>query len=160
MAAHGDTQDEKDNTAYRVTVQNVTGHTTLGRGNTVTGSIGAPARAESQVTQDQLDALRREFDRVRELVEQLDDAGEREKGAAVDRLEELQAAVTDGEPDVRTMGRVRTWFAEKLPAALGAVTDLLMLPTVALLAQAAGDEVAAGFDALLQSFGAASPGES
>ncbi|WP_432073883.1 hypothetical protein [Streptomyces wuyuanensis] len=160
MVSHDGSREEKDDTTYKVTVRNVTGHTTVGRDNRVVGGIGAPAGSVSQVTETQLAELRAEFVRVRELVEGLDDAGEREKGAAVDRLEELEAAVTDGEPDVRTMGRVRTWFAEKVPAALGAVTALLLHPTAALLVQAAGEDVAAAFDGLLQNIGpATAPGE-
>ncbi|WJV47322.1 hypothetical protein [Streptomyces flavofungini] len=151
--------DEKGGTTYKVTVRNVTGHTTTGSRNTVVGSVNAPAEPAARVAEAQLEELRGEFARVREFIEGLDGAGEREKGAAVDRLEELEAAVTDDEPDVRTMGRVRAWFAEKLPAALGAVTALLLHPTAALLVQAAGEDVAAGFDGLIQSVGVSSPSE-
>ncbi|KUF19372.1 hypothetical protein [Streptomyces silvensis] len=155
MVSHGDPQGG-DDTTYKVTVRNVTGHTTVGRNNRVVGNIGTTTEAASEVTEVQLEALRREFAGVRELIENLDGVGEREKGAAVDRLEELEAAVTDDEPDVRTMGRVRAWFAEKLPDMLDTVTGLLLHPTIALLATAAGDEVAAGFGGLLESFGASS----
>lgn len=159
MVGHGDTRDDKDDSTYKVTVRNVTGHTTVGRDNRVVGDIASPGGPAVQVTEEQLRELRGEFAGVRELIERLDGVGEREKGAAVDRLEELQTAVTDDEPDVRAMGRVRAWFAEKLPEALDAVTGLLLLPTVALLAQAAGDETAAAFGGLLQGLGATSAGE-
>ncbi|MFH8797269.1 hypothetical protein [Streptomyces sp. NPDC017941] len=158
MASHGEPQDRDDST-YRVTVRNVTGHTTVGRNNRVVGGIGATAGQSSEVTEAQREELRREFAGVRQLIEDLDGVGEREKGAAVDRLEELEAAATDDEPDVRAMGRVRAWFAEKLPEMLETVTGLLLHPTIALLVQAAGDEAAAGFDGLTQTFGSFASGE-
>ena len=159
MVSHDGTQGEKDGVTYKVTERNVTGHTTVGKDNTVIGGIGTPADSACAVTEDQLSALRAEFARVRDFIEGLDGAGEREKGAAVDRLEELEETVTDSEPDVRTMAKVRAWFAQRLPAALEAVTSLLLLPTTALLAQAAGEEVAAGFDGLIQNLGATTSGE-
>ncbi|MFE3496275.1 hypothetical protein ACFXOS_24905 [Streptomyces sp. NPDC059175] len=159
MMSHDGAQGEKDKATYHVTVRNVTGHTTVGQGNRVVGGIGIQPDPAAPVTDGQLAALHAEFARVRELIEGLDGAGEREKGAAVDRLEELEEAVTDGEPDVRTMAKVRDWFAQRLPAALGAVTALLLHPTATLLAQAAGEEVASGFDGLLQSLGSTTSGE-
>ncbi|MGW7520488.1 hypothetical protein ACWGJ2_33400 [Streptomyces sp. NPDC054796] len=161
-AGDGRTRDEgggpdgADRPTYRVTARDVTGHTTVGDGNSVSGDIGASAGAARPVTQEDLAELRGAFARVHELLEGLDGIGERDKGAAADRLEELEAAVTDGDPDVPTMKRIRTWFATKLPAALGAVSALLLHPTAALLVENAGGDTVAAFGDLLRCM---APGE-
>ncbi|GFH36026.1 hypothetical protein [Streptomyces pacificus] len=159
MVDHVDTQGEENGTTYKVTVRNVAGHTTVGNRNRVSGGIGAPTGPDSAVTSEQVQELRDEFARVRGLIEEADGAGEREKGAAADRLEELEESITGDQPDVRTMTKVHAWFAQRLPAVLGAVSSLLLHPTAALLAQAAGEDVAARFGELLQSLGSAA-GES
>jgi hypothetical protein len=67
------------------------------------------------------------------------------KDAALERLEELGEAVTAEEPDLSTMEYVKGWFVKNQPGLAGAVTSVVVHPTVGKLVQAAGDALAAEF---------------
>jgi len=67
------------------------------------------------------------------------------KDAALERVEELEEAVTAEEPDLTTMEYVKRWFVKNLPGLAGAVTGVVVHPIVGKLVEAAGDALAAEF---------------
>ncbi len=67
------------------------------------------------------------------------------KEAALERMAELEEAITAPEPDLTTMEYVNNWFAKHLPALAGGVTSLVTHPVVTKMVEAAGDDLAAGF---------------
>jgi hypothetical protein len=66
-----------------------------------------------------------------------------EQGPALERLDELEEAVTAEEPDLTTVQYVKRWFLRKLPSMAGLVTALLVNPIVGKLVQSAGDAAVA-----------------
>jgi len=62
--------------------------------------------------------------------------------AATERVEELEEALTAGEPDLSTAQYVKGWFLKKLPTLAGLVTGVLVNPLVGKLVQSAGDAAA------------------
>jgi hypothetical protein len=67
------------------------------------------------------------------------------QGAALERVTELAEAVTAGEPDLATMEYVQRWFARQLPGLAGAVTGIVLHPTVGKLVAGAGAALAAEY---------------
>jgi hypothetical protein len=65
--------------------------------------------------------------------------------AALERVDELQQAVTDEKPDLTTMEYVRNWFAKNVPALAGAVTSVIVNPIVGKLVEAAGEAASEEF---------------
>lgn len=65
--------------------------------------------------------------------------------AALERLNELEEAVTTSKPDLSTMEYVKRWFSKNLPALSGAVTSVVIHPVVGKVVEAAGELVAADF---------------
>ena len=74
------------------------------------------------------------------------------KAAALERVTELEEAVTAEKPDLTTMGYVKNWFVKNLPSLAGAVTGLVVHPIVGKLVEAAGEMLASE---LKQYFGGA-----
>jgi uncharacterized membrane protein YgcG len=67
------------------------------------------------------------------------------KDAAIERIDELETAVTAKEPDLSTMEYVRNWFGKNAPKLAGAVTSVVIHPIVGKAVEAAGDLVSAEF---------------
>ena len=67
------------------------------------------------------------------------------KDAALERVDELEEAITAQEPDLPTMEYVKRWFVRNLPDLAGAVTSVVVHPIVGKLVEAAGDALAAEF---------------
>jgi hypothetical protein len=65
-----------------------------------------------------------------------------ERGAALERIDELQEAVTAAEPDLNTVQYVKQWFARKLPVVAGVVASILIHPLVGRLIERTGDAAA------------------
>jgi hypothetical protein len=59
--------------------------------------------------------------------------------AKVDRLQELDKAVTGRKPNLATLEYVRDWIGEHLPQLAGSVTALVFHPVVGKLVEAGGD---------------------
>lgn len=99
------------------------------------------------VTEADLEQLRTLFADARAvLAAQVDEA---DHAAAAERLDELEEAVTAGEPDLTTMAYVKAWFARRLPHLAGLVTSILVNPIVGKVVSSAGDAVAKEFQHLL-----------
>ncbi|MEO0456667.1 MAG: hypothetical protein AAF152_08795 [Cyanobacteria bacterium P01_A01_bin.114] len=67
------------------------------------------------------------------------------KGPALERLDELEEAVTAEQPDLTTMGYIKGWFVKHLPTLSGAVTSVVVHPIVGKLVEAAGTMAADEF---------------
>lgn len=65
-----------------------------------------------------------------------------ERPAALERLGELEEAVTAKQPDLTTVQYVKQWFARRLPAAAGLVASVLVHPLVGRIVERAGEKVA------------------
>jgi hypothetical protein len=99
------------------------------------------------VSEAERSGLRQEFSKVKDLIEtQCLEPGA--KQAALERLNELEIAVLEGTPQVKTLSKmeyVRDWFIEQLPGIAGAVSGLVVHPIVGRLVEAGGDALAAEF---------------
>lgn len=113
----------------------------IGKGISQT-KVSTPA--SYQVSEAELAKLHQEFSDLRAQV--LARVPENNRSAAMERVGELEEAVTAKEPDVTTMEYVKRWFAKYAPAIAGSVTGVLVNPIVGKLVQAAGDGVASEFN--------------
>ncbi|HEY9858370.1 MAG TPA: hypothetical protein V6D16_02610 [Candidatus Obscuribacterales bacterium] len=112
------------------------------QGGTIT--IGQAASvAQPQTTEAELLILQRMFESLKAKVEI--EAPPDKQPAALERLAELQDAVTAKKPDFSTMEYVKNWFVKNLPTLSGAVASLVFHPIVGKLVEAAGDEVVSEF---------------
>jgi hypothetical protein len=64
---------------------------------------------------------------------------------ALERVGELEEALSVSEPDLSTIEYVKKWFERHLPDLAGAVTGIIMNPIVGKLVGAAGDILALEF---------------
>lgn len=91
--------------------------------------------------------LRQEFSKIKGLIEaQGLEPGA--KQAALERLNELERAVLEGTPEMKTLSRmeyVRDWFIEQLPGIASMVSGLVVHPIVGRLVEASGEALAAEF---------------
>lgn len=60
---------------------------------------------------------------------------------ALEKVSELEEAITAKEPDISTMEYVKNWFGKNLPQLAGAVTGLVVNPIVGKLVEAAGETI-------------------
>ncbi len=67
------------------------------------------------------------------------------KESALEKVSELEQAITDKKPDISTMEYVRNWFVKNIPGLAGAVTGLVVNPLVGKLVEAAGETIAQEF---------------
>jgi hypothetical protein len=118
----------------------VSGQVAIGSG---INQVNVMGRTDPQVTQADLDELHEALAKVKAQVES--DAAPEKKAAALERLDELEEAVTAEKPDLTTMEYVKRWFARYLPELAGAVTGVIIHPIVGKLVEAAGDGLAAEF---------------
>jgi hypothetical protein len=91
-----------------------------------------------------------EFAELRQLLTALHtrvaaEAPVEKREAALERVAELEEAVTTPEPDLTTMEYVKQWFARHLPSLAGAVTSVVVNPIVGKLVGAAGDAAVSEF---------------
>src|SRR5579859_4773115 len=101
-------------------------------------------KESSQVSTDDLAALRSVLDQLRAQVESA--APPEKKVAALERADELSEAVTAEHPDVSTMEYVRGWFGKNVPSLAGAMASVLSHPLVVKVMQAAGNDVLTEFE--------------
>ena len=119
---------------------NVSGQVAVGQNITQAQTLGA---AEPVVTEADLAELRLA---LADLLTQVKaQASPEQKQAAVERVQELSEAVTANELDLSTMEYVKRWFVKNLPGLGGAVTSLILHPTVGKLVKASGDALATDF---------------
>jgi hypothetical protein len=100
-------------------------------------------KTTGNVTKAELEELHQLLATLRSQVEA--EAQPDKKGAALERVEELEQAVTDKKPDLSTMEYVRNWFVKNLPGLAGAVTSVVVHPIVGKLIEAGGDALVGEF---------------
>jgi hypothetical protein len=98
----------------------------------------------SSVTSQEMDELRNVLAELRNKI--ASEAPADKKDAALERIGELEQAVTEKKPDLSTMEYVRNWFVKNLPGVAGAVVSVVVHPIVGKLVEAAGDALTSDFN--------------
>lgn len=111
----------------------VPGQVAVGRTIAQTQHVGATA----QVTDAERAELHELFENVKAQVAKEAPAGR--DGPAVQRVEELEEALTAEEPDLTTAHYIKRWFLKNVPTVAGLITGVLVNPIVGKLVQSAGD---------------------
>jgi hypothetical protein len=124
-----------------ITARDISGPTIIGSDNVVTQQQGQPMAPA--VTPAELDELRQMFEQLRLQIQAQAPADK--QTSALERVDELQAAIADKEPDFTTMQYVKQWFAKHLPQLTGTVTGIVIHPIVGKVVEAAGELAAADF---------------
>ena len=99
------------------------------------------------VTEAELIAVRALVDELRARVAV--DTPPELRASALERVDEVADAVTAQEPKADVARYVMGWFRRKVPAAAGAVRDLILNPLLSRVVGATGDVAAADFQHLL-----------
>lgn len=90
-----------------------------------------------------LATLRQMFVNLKEQIAET--APNDKKASALERIDELEDAITADTPDLTTMDYVKRWFAKNLPTVSGAVTSVVIHPIVGKLVETAGTMAADEF---------------
>lgn len=119
-------------------------------GGDVSGQLAAGENITQMSTKTTAELTKAELEELRQLLVTLRSKVEAEaqpdkKGAAIERVEELEQALTENKPDLSTMEYVRNWFAKNLPGLAGAVTSVVVHPIVGKLVEAGGDALVGEF---------------
>jgi len=127
------TKRRKPKDSVQTTIKgNVSGQIAIG--NDINQS---KTKIHQDVTSEELDTLRQLINELRTKIIAVADS--EMKDAALERVDELEQAVTEEKPDLTTMEYVKKWFGKKLPALAGAVTSVVVHPIVGKLVEAGGD---------------------
>jgi hypothetical protein len=118
----------------------VSGQVAIGNG---INQVNVAGWTSPQVTQADLDELHQALTGVKAQVESVKALDK--KAAALERMDELEEAITAEKPDLTTMEYVKRWFARYLPELAGAVAGVIIHPIVGKLVEAAGDGLATEF---------------
>jgi hypothetical protein len=118
----------------------VSGQIAVGMNNALNQTVNA---ARPAVTEADLTALWQALADLR--IKVASEAPPEKKAAALERVDELQEAVTTERPDLTTMEYVKNWFAKHMPTLAGAVVSVVVHPVVGRLVEAAGDVLVAEF---------------
>ena len=94
-------------------------------------------------TEAEMAQLRQMFDDLKAKIAQ--EAPPEQKAQAIERVDELQEAVTAKEPNLTTMEYVRNWFVKNLPTVAGSVVGLIVNPLVGKLVEVGGEALASNF---------------
>jgi len=134
-------EQDPSSDVIRATISgDISGQVAVGKGITQVQSIGA---TRPQITEADLAKLRQILTDLQAKVAA--EAPPEKKDAALERVKELEEALTAEEPDLTTMEYVKGWFVKNLPGLAGAVTSVVVHPIVGKLVEAAGDALAAEF---------------
>ena len=126
----------------------------VGVGRQITQSyVRSETGAQGAVSEADLTELRQAIEAVKMQI--LTEAPTERRAAALERIGELEEAITTDEPDITTLQYVRKWFARNVPKLAGAITGLIVHPVVGKIVEAAGDLAAKQFR---EQFGGASGG--
>ncbi len=107
-----------------------------------TSLVNSQNTAASQAPAD-LATLRQMFATLKTQVAETAPADK--KASALERIDELEDAITAEEPDLTTMDYIKRWFVKNLPTLSGAVTSVVIHPIVGKLVEAAGTMAADEF---------------
>lgn len=117
-------------------------HSQIAIGNDITQSHITEI-SHNQVSAAELQTLQQAFSILRAEIEH--QALPEQQVAALEKVKELEAAITAPKPKLPTMEYVRDWFVDHLPALSGAVTSVVVNPIVGKIVEAAGDTLAEEF---------------
>ena len=133
--------EKKSGDSINATIGNVSDRSQVAVGHHIQQeqTHGAPP----VMTEEEMAQLRHLFDELKTKIAQEVPPAEKEK--ALERVDELQAAVTAKEPDLTTMEYVRNWFVKNLPTVAGSVVGLIVHPLVGKLVEVGGDALASTF---------------
>jgi len=134
-------EEKKSGDSISATIGDVSdrGQVAVGHHIQQTQTHGAPP----VVTEEEMAQLRQMFDELKTKIAQEVPPAEKEK--ALERVDELQEAVTAKEPDLTTMEYVRNWFVKNLPTVAGSVVSLVVHPIVGKLVEVGGEALASTF---------------
>lgn len=124
-----------------IAAQDISGQVVVGNQNTLSQQIGPSA--EAIVTPAELEELRQQFQQLKQQIQA--EASPDKQGAALERVEELEAAITAEKPDLTTIQYVKNWFGKHLPKLTGTLTGIVVNPIVGKLVEAAGEMAAVDF---------------
>ena len=123
----------------------VSGQVGVGKAIHQTQTVGAEAARTP--TDAELAELHRAFAELKAQVSA--EAPPERKGAAVERIDELEEAIIADEPDLTTVDYVKRWFTRNVPRLAGTVTGVIVNPIVGMLVGAAGDAAVREFQEIL-----------
>lgn len=134
-------EEKKSGDSISATIGDVSDRSQVAVGHHInqTQTHGAPP----VVTEEEMAQLRQMFDELKTKIAHEVPAGAQEK--ALERVDELQQAVTAKEPDLTTMEYVRNWFVKNLPSVAGSVVSLVVHPIVGKLVEVGGDALTSTF---------------
>ena len=134
-------EDENKRESIRAKISgDVSGQLAIGKNIAQAQSVGV---TRTPLTDAELAQLRQLLTDLKAQVEA--GAPPDKKDAAVERVNELEAAVTAKKPDLTTMEYVRNWFGRNAPKLAGAVTAVLINPLVGKAVEAGGELVSDEF---------------
>ena len=136
-----DKKKKKSGDSISATIGNVSDGSQVAVGHHIQQSQvhGAPP----EMTEEEMSQLMQMFADLKTKIAQEAPPAEKEK--ALERVDELQDAVTAKEPDLTTMEYVRNWFVKNLPTVAGSVVGLIVHPLVGKLVEVGGDAIATTF---------------
>jgi|SRR5215216_6090951 len=119
-------------------------------GGDVSGQLAAGQNIKQVSTKTTSRVTESEFEELREILKELRarvdaEAQPDKKDSALQRVGELQQAITEKKPDLSTMEYVKNWFVRNLPGLAGAVTSVVVHPIVGKLVEAGGDALVGEF---------------
>jgi hypothetical protein len=118
----------------------VSGQIAIGSHNTL---IQRQRADKPALTEEQVRTFSELIERVKKQVS--DAAPPDKKQPALERVGELEQALTGEKPDLSTIEYVRNWFAKNIPQLAGIVTSLVVHPVAGKLVEAAGETFAHEF---------------
>ena len=118
----------------------VSGQVAIGKNIRQAQSLRAGA---SSLTEAELKTLSELIEGLKQQV--ATEAPPDKKEPALEKVSELEKAITDEKPDLSTMEYVRNWFVKNIPALAGTVTSLVVNPIVGKLVEAAGETITQEF---------------
>jgi TPP-dependent 2-oxoacid decarboxylase len=118
----------------------VSGQVAIGNNINQTQSI---KNINAGVSEGDLQILHNLIENLKEQISSTVPADQQEK--AIERVSELEEAITAEEPDLTTMEYVKNWFGKNLPQLAGTVTGLIVNPIVGKLVETAGEIIAQDF---------------
>jgi hypothetical protein len=133
-------QDRSSDSIRGTISGDVSGQAAIGKNITQRQAVGA-SRAE--VTEADHAELQEIFASLKAQIAA--EAPPDKKAAALERVNELNEAITAKEPDLTTMDYVKRWFTKNIPALAGAVTSVVVHPIVGKIVEAAGEGLASEF---------------
>lgn len=120
---------------------NVSGQVAIGNNISQTQILGESESIE--VTPEELILLKQLFEELKVRITL--EVEPSKQSSALERIDELQEAVTPEKINLTTMEYVKQWFMKSLPKISGAVTSVIIHPIVGKLVEASGDVAAEEF---------------